>query len=105
MPVSVSTPVEQRSVGRAVMNGLRLPRPHSGKADLFGSSLKLADKCDACGERLFHHRADDFPPYLTIVVVGHIIVFLMLELSFHYEIEPWIYLVTLGPAALILPLL
>lgn len=105
MPVSVSTPVEQRSVGRAVMNGLRLRCPHCGKGHLFRSYLKVADRCDACGEELFHHRADDFPPYLTIVIVGHIIIFLMMELSFHYEIEPWIYLATLGPAALILPLL
>jgi uncharacterized protein (DUF983 family) len=104
MPVSVSTPQEQRSVGRAVLNGALLRCPHCGKGHLFKSYLKVADKCDVCGEELFHHRADDFPPYIAIVIVGHIIVFTMLELMFHYDIEPWVYLATMVPAAIILPL-
>src|SRR5262245_35428775 len=104
MPVTVSTS-ETRSVGKAVWNGMRLRCPHCGEGHLFRSYLKVADKCEVCGEELHHHRADDFPPYLTIVIVGHIIVGLMLELNFHYSIEPWVYLATLGPAALILPLI
>ena len=105
MPVSVSTPVEKRSVGRAVWNGMLLRCPHCGKGHLFRAYLKVADKCEVCGEELHHHRADDFPPYLTIVIVGHIIIFAMLELMFHFDIAPWIYLATLGPAAVILPLI
>src|SRR3954447_14195354 len=105
MPVSLSIPVEQRSVGRAVWNGMRLRCPHCGQGHLFRAYLKVADKCNVCGEELFHHRADDFPPYLTIVIVGHIIIGLLLELSFHYQIEPWVYLATLGPLAVILSLI
>jgi uncharacterized protein (DUF983 family) len=105
MPVSVSTPIEQRSVGRAVLNGLLLRCPHCGKGHMFRAYLKVADKCDVCREELFHHRADDFPPYLTIVLVGHIIIFTMLELMLHFDIEPWLYMVTLGPLAVILPMI
>ena len=105
MPVSVSTPVEQRSVGRAMLNGALLRCPHCGKGHMFRSYLKVADKCEVCGEELYHHRADDFPPYLTIVLVGHIIIFAMLELMMHVELEPWVYLVTLGPLSIILPLI
>ncbi len=34
--------------------------------------LKVRDECPVCGEELFHHRADDGPAYLTILIVGHL---------------------------------
>jgi uncharacterized protein (DUF983 family) len=107
MPVAITTAAntEARSVGRAVWNGMKLRCPHCGEGHLFRSYLKIVDKCDVCGEELFHHRADDMPPYLAILIVGHLIVGLMLELEFHAEIAPWVYLVTMVPAALILPLI
>ncbi|HHY48292.1 MAG TPA: DUF983 domain-containing protein [Alphaproteobacteria bacterium] len=71
---------------------------------MFRSYLKVNDRCPVCSEELFHHRADDMPPYLSIVIVGHIIVFLMLELSMHTTIEPIWYLVTMVPLAVVLPL-
>ncbi len=74
MPVQVSTPAAQRSAGRAVWNGMRLRCPHCGHGHLFRSFLKVADTCDVCGEELFHHRADDFPPYISIFITGHILV-------------------------------
>jgi uncharacterized protein (DUF983 family) len=104
MPVSIDNP-QQRSLGRAVWNGLKLRCPNCGKGHLFRSYLKVADKCDVCGEELHHHRADDFPPYLAIVIVGHVIVGLMLHLEMAYtDVAPWIYMVTMLPAAIILPL-
>ncbi len=45
---------------------------------MFGRFLKVADSCDACGEELHHHRADDAPPYFTMFIVGHIVVPLVL---------------------------
>ena len=104
MPVTIDDP-DKRNVGRAIWNGMKLRCPHCGKGHLFRSYLKVADKCDVCGEELFHHRADDMPPYIAILIVGHLIVGLMLELELHASIEPWIYLVTMVPAALILPLI
>lgn len=106
MPVTLTSPgTETRNVGAAVWNGMKLRCPNCGKGHLFRSYLKVADKCDVCGEELFHHRADDMPPYLAILIVGHLIVGLMLELEFHAQIEPWVYFVTLVPLAVILPLL
>jgi uncharacterized protein (DUF983 family) len=103
MPVTIDNP-DKRNVGEAIFNGMKLRCPHCGKGHLFRSYLKVADKCEVCGEELFHHRADDMPPYIAILIVGHLIVGLMLELEFHFAIEPWVYLVTMVPAALILPL-
>lgn len=105
MPVTLTDP-DHRSVGRAIWNGVKLRCPHCGKGHLFRAYLKVVDHCDVCGEELFHHRADDMPPYLSILIVGHLIVGIMLELELHdAHIEPWVYLVTMVPAAIILPLI
>ena len=55
--------------------------PNCGEGKLFRAFLKVNEKCPACGEELFHHRADDLPAYLVIVVVGHIVVPLALAIE------------------------
>lgn len=105
MPVTVTTSKDERAVWPAVWNGMKVRCPHCGKGHLFRAYLKVADTCDVCGEELMHHKADDMPPYLAILIVGHLIVGLMLELEFHAEIAPWVYFATMVPAALILPLI
>ena len=62
----------------AVLRGLLQRCPHCGKGHLFRRYLKPVESCGACGEDFAHIRADDFPPHLTILVVGHIVVPLML---------------------------
>jgi uncharacterized protein (DUF983 family) len=93
-----------RSVGRAMLNGLRCRCPKCGEGKLFRTFLKVNDNCPNCGEALHWHKADDLPPYISIVIVGHIIVGLMLHLEMEYAIAPIWYVVTMVPAALILPL-
>jgi uncharacterized protein (DUF983 family) len=48
---------------------------------MFRAYLKVADACPHCGEELHHHRADDFPAYLVIVIVGHILVPIVLAVE------------------------
>jgi len=105
MPLTIADDKERRPVLAAMLNGAKLRCPRCGKGHMFRAYLKVADTCDVCGEELHHHRADDFPPYLSIVIVGHIIVGVMLHLEMSYEIAPWIYVVTMVPAAIILPLI
>lgn len=73
-----------RPVGAAVMRGLRRRCPACGVGTSFLGYLRLAPACAHCGEPLGHIRADDFPPYLTTLVVGHIVVpaVLMVEQAF-----------------------
>lgn len=71
-----SLPIPRTSV--ALKRGFLCRCPHCGEGMLFKSYLKLVDKCDVCGEQLGHIRADDLPAYLTIAVVGHVVVGLML---------------------------
>jgi uncharacterized protein (DUF983 family) len=71
-------PVEKRDVWRAMLRGVKRRCPNCGTGKLFTSYLKVTPICAHCGEDLSQHRADDLPPYLTIVIVGHIVVPLIL---------------------------
>lgn len=64
--------------------------PNCGTGPLYRAYLKVADRCPACGEELFHQRADDAPPYVTIFVVGHLIVASVLAVDLVYEWPMWL---------------
>lgn len=59
---------------------------------MFRSFLKVADHCSVCGEELYHHRADDFPAYLVILIVGHIVVPLLLWVQIEFDPSLWFQL-------------
>lgn len=63
-----------RSVWQALGRGVVGRCPACGRGKLYGSYLKVRDACEVCGCELHHHRADDAPPYFTMLIVGHIIV-------------------------------
>jgi uncharacterized protein (DUF983 family) len=107
MTVQVTTdaaPAEKRELLPAILNGLRCRCPKCGEGKIFRAYLKVNDACPACGEEFHHHRADDLPPYIAIIIVGHILIGLMMHLEMEYAIAPIWYVVTMVPTALILPL-
>ena len=66
--------------------------PNCGKGRMFGSFLKVNQSCAVCGEELYHHRADDFPAYLVILIVGHIVVPLQLWAEVRFGLGLWVQL-------------
>jgi uncharacterized protein (DUF983 family) len=76
---------------RALWRGFRSRCPACGQGRMFGTFLKVNDACPACGEELHHHRADDFPSYLVIVIVGHIVVPLVLAVETHFAPPYWVH--------------
>ena len=100
-----SKTLQDRSVGQAMWRGTLCRCPHCGKGRVFRAYLKVADQCEACGEQLNLHRADDLPPYIAITIVGHIIVFLMLHLDMTYHVQPITYVLSMIPLAIVLPLM
>ena len=46
--------------------------------------LKVRDDCPVCRQEFHHHRADDGPAYLTILLVGHLIIPVL-----HYSFVTW----------------
>jgi uncharacterized protein (DUF983 family) len=63
-----------RDLGLAMRRGFMGRCPKCGKGELFRAYLKVNARCPACGEDLSHQRADDAPPYITMLIVGHVIV-------------------------------
>jgi uncharacterized protein (DUF983 family) len=108
-PMSLERDVTARSPNRpltgAMRRGAALTCPACGRGRLFGAYLRVADTCVACGEELHHHRADDAPPYFTIVIVGHIVVAGALALEQALAPASWIHFVLWMPLAVALSLL
>ncbi len=58
----------------AIKRGLVGRCPHCGEGRLFRAYLKVNDSCPACRHELGRYRADDGPAYLTILLVGHLVI-------------------------------
>ncbi len=63
---------QDRPLWEAMRKGFRRKCPNCGSGPMMKSYLKIRDTCTVCREDLSHHRADDGPAYLTILIVGHI---------------------------------
>ncbi|MCU0819329.1 MAG: DUF983 domain-containing protein [Beijerinckiaceae bacterium] len=77
----------------AIGRGFRCRCPACGEGRLFGKFLKVQPSCETCGTEFSGHRADDLPPYITIMIVGHVIVplFLLAERSTNWP--EWVHMV------------
>ena len=94
----------ERDTWPAIRKGLRGRCPNCGKGPLLHSYLKVRDQCPVCGEDLYHHRADDGPAYLTILIVGHIMA-PALHISFvHWRPQPLVLLAILATGCVALSL-
>ncbi len=89
-----------RSLIQAMGRGFLGRCPHCNKGRLFGRFLKVAENCDACGEEYHHHRADDLPAYLVIVIVGHIVIGAFMGAETWYELSMWQHLAIWVPLTL-----
>jgi uncharacterized protein (DUF983 family) len=97
------------SLTKALWRGFTMRCPNCGEGKLFGRFLKVTDHCAVCGEDFTPQRADDFPAYLVIVVIGHITIpaVLIVEEAFappiwlQYLI--WLPFIALGALALLQP--
>jgi len=74
----VANPVAMPKLSTLLWRGFSQKCPRCGNGRLFASFLKTPAVCGSCAHELGAIRADDFPPYLTMVIVGHIIVPLIL---------------------------
>ena len=110
-------PVENAAAADEANRSFRsfLPRalagkcPACGEAKLFRRFLKPVDHCPKCGEAWHHHQADDFPPYIVILLLGHILVPTMYEVNaafdipYEYQIPIWLTLTAVLALALLQP--
>jgi uncharacterized protein (DUF983 family) len=77
-------PSAKRDLWTAMKRGWRGRCPRCGEGKLFRAFLKVDNNCSVCGLDYTHHRADDLPAYLVIIIVGHIVVPLALMIETNY---------------------
>ncbi|MBN2740347.1 MAG: DUF983 domain-containing protein [Rhodobacteraceae bacterium] len=97
--------IDDRPIGRAILRGLACRCPACGKGRILDGYLKVRDTCAHCHEDLSHQRADDGPAYLTILIVGHLMLPLMAAAFIAYRPEPWQMIALFGSATVVLSLL
>jgi uncharacterized protein (DUF983 family) len=95
---AASAAVARPSVCAAAMRGLARRCPACGRGPSLRGYLKVRESCPGCGERLGHIRADDFPPYATIFLVGHLVIpmVLLVEQRWSPELLPYVKGAVLG---------
>lgn len=82
----------EREVWLSMKRGWKQTCPACAKGAMYSSYLKVNDACPSCKEELHHQRADDAPPYFTITVVAHIIVFGILLTEQNLALPIWVQL-------------
>ena len=78
----------ERPTMPAVLKGWKRKCPQCGSGPLLSGYLTVNDTCTVCSEELHHHRADDGPAYLTILLVGHLMAPLLHTIFVRYRPEP-----------------
>jgi uncharacterized protein (DUF983 family) len=94
-----------RAVGRAMLNGFFNRCPACGEPGLFVEFLKTEQQCTACGTEFHHHRADDLPAYLVVLVLGHIMVGLVMLLQEATSLGIWQQLSIIAPISILFAIL
>ncbi len=94
-----------RPVSQALWKGFKCRCPNCGEGRLFGKFLKVVPVCSICNQNFEGQRADDLPPYITITIVGHIIVGLNLAIERSSDWPIWIHMVLWPVLTIIMTLL
>ncbi|WP_430463443.1 DUF983 domain-containing protein [Tabrizicola sp.] len=87
--ISPEAQSEDRPFWPSVRRGWSRRCPSCGQGPMLRGYLAVRDSCPVCQEELHHHRADDGPAYLTIMVVGHVLAPLLMFVYSHWRPEPW----------------
>jgi uncharacterized protein (DUF983 family) len=91
----------ERSLGQAFRNGLLRRCPECGKSSVFNGYIKVKHQCDSCGLELHHQRADDAPPYFTMLIVLHFVISGLLTVEQTFNPATWIQLTIWLPVSLV----
>ena len=93
---------EQTGLGTALWRGVKLRCPRCGEGRLLTSYLRQAPACTSCGLETGLIRADDGPPWLTLLIAGHILAPLMVIIFMNDILPMWISTILLALASVAL---
>jgi uncharacterized protein (DUF983 family) len=88
-----------------IIRGARCKCPNCGEGEIFKSYLEQVDICENCGEALGHISADDGSAWLTIMLVGHIILPILFILFMWVDWPLWGTIFAIMAPTLLLTLL
>ncbi|MFN4114163.1 MAG: DUF983 domain-containing protein [Sphingomonadaceae bacterium] len=88
----------------AALRGLRGACPRCGEARLFARWLRPTGRCSQCGQDWTLHVADDFPPYISIFVTGHLMAPLLIWLVLEQHLSAWAAAAIIVPFAVVVML-
>ena len=81
---------DEKSLWTGLKRGLARRCPNCGQGQLLRGYLTIRSPCEVCGNDNLAYPSDDFPPYLTVFVAGHVIVALFIWTDNVYEPPLWI---------------
>ena len=79
---------DDRPMMPAMRRGWRRVCPACGTGPMLRGYLTVRDACPVCNEALHHHRADDGPAWLTILIVGKLMVPVLYYAYIAFEPDP-----------------
>ncbi|MBA4050408.1 MAG: hypothetical protein C0472_00710 [Erythrobacter sp.] len=85
----------------ALLRGAKGKCPRCGEAALFRKWLKPVDRCGHCRQDWSVQQADDFPAYIGIFVVGHLLAPVVIAMI-SGGISAWLTLAILLPVAVVM---
>lgn len=86
----------------ALLRGLRGRCPRCNAAPLFRQWLKPVDTCAHCRFDWSVQQADDFPAYIGIFIVGHLLAPVVIMMIGTFGLSAWLTLAIILPVAIIM---
>lgn len=93
-----------RPLGSAMKRGFLCRCPSCGEGKLFRTFLRPVPSCSVCHQDYTPQRADDLPAYLTVMLVGHIVVGLFMMVENIGGLSLWAHLAIWVPVTVLLSL-
>ena len=93
---------EERSVPLSMWRGLKCACPNCGEGHLFKGYLTVAESCDRCGEDFTGEEAHDLPPYVTVFIVGHVVVTLLMIAEANTDWSFWVHIIVWSLVTLVM---
>ena len=78
-----------RSAWSAILRGAAGKCPRCGGTHLFSGGLKPVERCRMCAQNWTLHAADDFPPYIAILLTGHLMAPVIIGLGQMESLPEW----------------
>lgn len=98
-------PADKKPLWPVLKRGWKGYCPNCGKGPLFLRYLKPVSACSSCGEAIGHIRADDGPAWLTILMVGHLVVPFFYIILPYLDWPDWMVILSIAAAAIALSML